>query len=299
MHRGDDNSVTNKLKEKELKVAEGIARVLIHDLSVQVRKAMAQELMVCSTLPSDIIERIATDVESVAAPFLKVSDAFTEQHLVDLISVVDEFARISIAQRKSVSGAISIALIEFSSDETITVLLRNDGAEINQAVCDKMLERYDGKHSNMEMLVSRIDLPSGLAKNLAKKLASSYIETIDENYMSSGSISDHIGNWANNDPTNNIMGSKDVKEVEQYVKKLRSLGRLTPEIILNSLTYGNKFFFEAAMTILTDSNNLNISRLITHGGLDGLQGLLYKAKIPNAYLKRFSSVLGVVYRRTK
>lgn len=286
----------NAAKDHELKVAENIARVLIKDLSLKVRVGMAQKLLVCPTLPTDIVQKIATDVEAVASPFLEVSSAFSEAHLSRLIPIIQEYARVSVAKRKHVPSSVGVALINFSSDDTVTVLMQNKGAEINKEVCDKMVDRYEGAHPNMEMLANRIDLPEELAKELMAKLSSSYIDTIDENYISKGSISDHLGNWINEDPRGNIMGSRNIKEIESYVQKLHKLGRLTPEIILNSLTHGNKMFFEVSMAILTGTNTESVNRLITRGGLVGLEGLLYKAKISKLYLKRFSSVLEIVYR---
>ncbi len=297
IHRNRGVGSEKPAHDKELRVAENIARVLLKDLSLKVRRGLVQELLVCPTLPNDIVQNIAIDVEEVAAPFLKVSTAFTEEHLEQLVPIVEEFARVSIAKRNFVSGRVGVALIEFSSDETITVLMHNTGAEMNNDVCNKMADRYEGSHQNMEMLASRIDLPKDLADELMKKLSSNYMAAIDDNYLSVGAISDHLGCWASYDPASNIMASRNVEEVEAYVAKLHGLGRLTPEIILNSLRHGNKLFFEVSIAVLTGSSIVNIHRLITHGGLAGLERLLIKAEIPKSYLKKFSSALDTVYRR--
>jgi len=139
-------------KEAEVRIAENIARILLNDLSQGVRETISEELRGCKTISQEIAHRIAIDVEAVASPFLETSIAFTEEHLALLVPIVKEFARVSIAKRKHVSQQVGAALVEFSNDDTVTVLMQNKGMEMGKQVCDKMAERYESSHPNMEKI---------------------------------------------------------------------------------------------------------------------------------------------------
>lgn len=290
--------ICNGSQEKEIKVAESIARVLLNDLSQEVRETLSFELRNCPSLSQAIAHKIAIDVENVAGPFLEISKAFTDEHLEKLIPIVKEFARMSIAKREHVSEGVGVVLVEFSSDETVTVLMQNTGAEMGKKMCDKMVERYEGSHPNMEMLATRIDLPAELVQELKQKISSNYMATIDDQYFTTGSITDHLNYWVNDPDINRLMGSRDQKKIEEQVTKLNKIGLLTPTVILSNLQHGNTLFFEVSMTVLTDASPENIHRLMSHGGIVGIDRLLLRANIPKAYWKQFRSELNKAYRKT-
>ena len=70
--------LTADQSDAERKGVEDAARVLVDDVSTQVREVLAFELRKCTILSHDIAEKIAKDIEQVAAPFLSLTTVFSD-----------------------------------------------------------------------------------------------------------------------------------------------------------------------------------------------------------------------------
>lgn len=267
--------------DKERRVAENIARVLLNDISIEVRKSLAFEIRNCATIPADIAQKIALDVEMVSGPFLEASNALTDELLIELIPVVEEYSRISIAKRNFVSEKVGMTLVEFAHDATVTILLRNEGAQMGSEIFNCITKRYEHDHPNLKMLARRIDLPPELAEKLKYNIKSRLSKIVTEKYSVELAVDEDL----------------TLEETEAKVRKAHALGRLTPELILDSLKKGNIDFFEISLALLSHSQLDNVQTIIKGSGPAGLEKLLKKAEISRAYLRMFLSGVEKAYKK--
>src|SRR3954471_24914785 len=76
-----------RLSDKERELAEAIFRVMMKDVEVMVREALARNLKENPDLPKDVALSLAKDVESVALPMLQFSTVLSDSDLIEIVRV--------------------------------------------------------------------------------------------------------------------------------------------------------------------------------------------------------------------
>lgn len=90
--------LTHDTSAEEQKVAEDIARVLLSDVEISVRQALVREIGDSEKISEDLAKAIAMDVETVAGPFLEVTKALSDEAMIELIPIIEEFSRAEIGR---------------------------------------------------------------------------------------------------------------------------------------------------------------------------------------------------------
>ena len=146
-----------------------VLETLMRDSSVRVRRSLAEAIGHMFHVPHDIAAGLARDPERrVAAPILRHSPVLTDDDLVDIVRHgAADWAHQAIAARDNVSERVSTALVNAGADATVTRLLRNQSAEIDDPALEKIVARAPGVEAWHEPLVKRPRLPPGIARKIA------------------------------------------------------------------------------------------------------------------------------------
>jgi len=146
-----------------------VLETLMRDSSVRVRRSLAEAIGHMFHVPHDIAAGLARDPERrVAAPVLRHSPVLTDDDLVDIVQHgAADWAHQAIAARDNVSERVSTALVNAGADATVTRLLRNQSAEIDEPALEKIVARAPGVEAWHEPLVKRPRLPLGIARKIA------------------------------------------------------------------------------------------------------------------------------------
>ena len=102
---------SGELSDAEREIALDIISILAKDAAEQVRAAMVDHLRHCDFLPEDTASLIANDIESIAIPFIEVSQVLSDADLLALIETGERPRQLAVARRPSVSPEISSTLI--------------------------------------------------------------------------------------------------------------------------------------------------------------------------------------------
>jgi uncharacterized protein (DUF2336 family) len=155
-----------KLTEREMAHVFNILRALVGDVEMHVRKTLAEHLSERDDPPHDLIMALANDSIEVAFPILARNNVLQDQDLIQLITEHTREHRLPISQRKSVSPAISEALVRTNDTVVIASLLRNDGAEFSTELLEELVEASRDVGAFREPLVRRQDLTPDLAQRM-------------------------------------------------------------------------------------------------------------------------------------
>jgi uncharacterized protein (DUF2336 family) len=91
--------------------------------------------------PKRIIDRLAHDIDEVAAPILEYSPFLSDADLVEIISSAQaRFTLTAIARRKPLSANVSEAIAMALGIPAVSALLVNSSAQIRQQTLDKIIE---------------------------------------------------------------------------------------------------------------------------------------------------------------
>lgn len=283
------------LSERERSVATDIFRLLIKDAEVRVREALSREVKECNALPHDIAVALANDVDKVALPILAYSDVLTDEDLIGIIESSGSRKQQAIATRKTVSSAVSEALIEHGDEDVVHLLISNHGAELPEESLQRLIDQYGERERLHGPLSARPTLPVSVAERLVTLVSENLREHILRNHPLPPAVVSDLVVASRERATISLLGSgaSDASAAE-LVRSLKDKGRLTPSIILRALCLGDLLFCEAALAELSNISLHNAQTLIHDSGRLGLKGIYAKAGLPQSLFPAFRVAVDVV-----
>ncbi len=284
------------LSDSERRIAEDIFRMMAQDAEERVREALAKNLKDAPNLPPDVAKSLAADVsDKVALPVLQFSPALDDSDLIEILKTAGDARQEAIAERPTVSQAVSEAIIDTGNEAAVAKLVGNNGAEISDESLTKVADAYADSTLVQDPLVHREQLPVTVAERLVAKVSDSLKEYLVTHHDLPPEVATDLVLQSRERATIGLLssGAEDA-DVEQLVRQLWDHGRLTPSIILRALCVGDVSFFEAAMATLAGVPLVNARTLVHDDGELGLKSLYGKAGLPPALYPAFRSAMDLV-----
>lgn len=152
---------------------------LAQDQMVRVRQILSEAIKDVIDAPSDVIRRLARDVEVVATPVLEYSPVLQDEDLLDIIAAGPTTATLSaISRRQRLCADVSDAIAETDDSLAIADLLRNTSAQIREETLDHLIEAAPERLEWHEPLVRRPGLHRTAANRLAEFVADRWLKVL-------------------------------------------------------------------------------------------------------------------------
>lgn len=274
LHRSED--------QEERAVIENVARMLAQDVATQVREALAFELRTCPYLPHDLAAKIASDVEDVAGPFLASTMVFSDSQLAGLVPHLEEHAHVTIARRKDVGESTCEALVTFGSEKSVSFLVRNEHAPLNERILSKVVKRFPERRSLMDQMSARPELPLSIVSELIDKVSDKYRSLLEGQYGLTSDVSDNLMRTAASKTVWDMIENASDKQIHNYVGDLRAQKRLSVDLMLDMAERGSLPFLESTLAYRSGLT-LSTAKEMLHSNDSGLfVGLMKQADISKA-----------------
>ncbi|HLI13425.1 MAG TPA: DUF2336 domain-containing protein [Alphaproteobacteria bacterium] len=281
------------LNPRERRLAEDIFRVLVRDVEMQVRQALAEQLKESRLLPHDIALALARDVHSVSLPMLECSEVLTDEDLVEIVRSQDGPKQVAVARRRRVSPPVAGALVDSDNSDAVAELIANEGAELDESLLHKVLDNYGERAGIQERMTGRYALPP----TVADRLVTAVSERLRSHLMSQQELpEDAVSDLVQFSRERAILGivwGAGSADLERFMRRLHTRGRLTPTLLLRAICMGDRLFFETGMAVRANVPIRNAAALIYEGGRRGFEGLYEKAKMPPDLLRAFIIAVNV------
>lgn len=259
------------LTERERALMFSILRQMIHDAEMSVRRAVSAQLAERDDAPRDLVQRLANDEIEVAYPILTKC---TVLHDTDLIEVIQQRTlehQMAIAIRQSVSEAVSGALVQTGHKDVITTLLENSNAKISDATMEYLVDEAKRVDTFQEPMLRRHDLDSRLAKRMFMWVSAALRQYILENSgLSQTDIDDLVEKVALEEVEAVTSPDRPKRKSETLAAELDTSGKVTPELLVQSLSEGEVGLFMAMFRRFTGLRELLVMRLVFEAGGEGL-----------------------------
>lgn len=286
-----DNS---RLSEKELLLAQDLARVMARDVALAVRAALSEGLRRATRVPHDVALRLASDVEAVAVPMLTDSLVLTDDDLIAIVRQGSATKQEAIAGRRDVAESVSEALIEVAPESAVTVLLGNATARVGERGLGTAIARFADSRSVTETMARREQLPVAVAERLVTLVSDQLREYLVSHHDLSPAIATDIVLQTRERTIVNLALGSPGDELERLVAQMHQHGRLTPTLILRSLCMGDLAFFETSLAELARVPVANARMLINDAGENGMLAIWDRARLPANLLPVVRTALGVL-----
>ncbi|MBM3564763.1 MAG: DUF2336 domain-containing protein, partial [Alphaproteobacteria bacterium] len=330
--RDADESVRGGLAAKIARIAPGLTapeqdrirkmayeavEILARDQATRVRHVLAEALKDIADAPAPVIRRLAEDAELIVCePILSFSPVLTDEDLIEIIAgnpVVG--ARAAIARRGNLREKVSDAIAASDDIAAIAALLGNRSAQIREETLDRIVDRAADIESWHQPLVDRPVLPRKAAARIARFVADSLIDQLQERQDLSGDVLEEIravvrrrideGDLPQPGPDGKLAGGKkpgDDKRTEDEsiadplgrARALHKQGRLDEETVAAAARGGNRAFAAAALAVRASLDPAIADKAFQERSAKGLTALTWKAGFSARLAELIQSKLGAI-----
>lgn len=290
LHRSND--------QDQREVIENVARALAQDVALAVREALAFELRDCAYLPHDLAAKIATDVESVSSPFLAATPVFSDNQLSGLIPHLEEHAHVAIAKRASPGETTCEALVTFGSEKSVSYLVRNEKARLNEHVLSSIVKRFPERRTLMDQVSARPDLPLSVVNSIIDKVSDTYRCLLEGHYGVTGEVAEELMRSSASKAMWVRIKNASESQVHAYVGDMRAQNRLTVDLMLDMAEKGSIAFLESTLAFRSGFT-LSATKDMLHAGDSELfVALMKKATVSKAEAHAVLGILKVAREKT-
>lgn len=272
------------LTETEKRLALDILRAFAADAETEVRAAVAWQIHNSPILTSDLAERLVRDVAQVAVPILKYVDGLPEALLLEVVAERDAQKQLAIAGRRSVSAAVSAALVETGNVLTVVHLLRNRGAAVKETTLERAAERFGQFRLVADSVAARPEITLAMVERMIALVSEDVRQQLIQDHNIEPSLAKRLAEGGREAATLRLLQplllSPD--DAEMVARHLFRQGRLTPQVLFRALCAGDLELFVAGMAARANIASQAASILAWDDGVLGLHCLLDAAAVPPA-----------------
>lgn len=280
--------------EAETALYGSVLSDLTDAMELAVRAELAERFAAAPDAPRQLIRRLANDeAEDVAHPVLRASPVLTEADLIQVIQSRGQGHMRAVSQRASLSEAVSDAIIERGDDETLGVLLGNDGAQLSRAACETAVERARVNPALHAPTVERASLPPDLLNEMYFEVEARLRQRILEQNarMDPALLESALAAGRTRVATDDGALPPDYAESLAYVQELSVAGQLTPPVLARFLRSGSRTSFLIALSQLADIDFHTARQIIDRRELDALAVVCKAADLDRALFLTYAVVL--------
>jgi hypothetical protein len=162
--------IAGRYCEDEIATFGDVIGRLADEIETVARAQLSERLASIEYAPASVIRKLAFDDEiAVAGPVLRESEQLDDEALVENASTKSQDHLLAIAQRRSLSEAVTEVLASRGSRDVANAVARNEGARFSGAGFLHMVTRAENDSILAENLGQRRDIPRHLFQQLIAK----------------------------------------------------------------------------------------------------------------------------------
>jgi uncharacterized protein (DUF2336 family) len=284
-------NVSNSAPEMEL--FDTVLTQLSADMEEVVRAELSSRFADASVAPRRLIFTLANDSIDVAEPVLTRSPLLTEDDLLEVVKTKGQGHLRAVSQRNEVTEAVSDVIVDRGDDQTLGVLLRNDGARLSRGASEAAVERATKNPELHAAVIERKNLPPDLLNEMYFVAEGRLRQRIlEENAKLDPAVLEEALNAGRKRvaATDGAL-PPDYDQAEAYVNALRDAGELTPRVLARFLRSGGMTHFLVALAQLAELDFHTAKRIVEKRELDALAIVCKAADLDRALFLTYAVVL--------
>lgn len=147
-------------------IATAVLELLVRDLAVEVRQALASTVATSTRLPAQVARQLAGDAIEVADPILQRSPVLSDEDLVRVVRTNAMQYALAVAGREQISELVSDALVDTGHAEVVARLVDNAGASISQSTMQRVVQDFRDNEQIHARVIKRPELPFELVEQM-------------------------------------------------------------------------------------------------------------------------------------
>lgn len=280
------------LTDDERAEAHRIVRILARDAAEQVRRALAVTLKASPLVPRDVANRLARDIESIAAPLLSFSPVFTDEDLAEIVRVGGPVRQGAVARRPTLTEEVTGAIAEFGAPEAVRTAAENEGAAFTEKALKTAIDRFEASESVLEAIALRGALPASISERLITLVTGELRERLISAHDVAPETALAVAIGARERASLDLVEqAARAADLPAFVAHLRRGQRLTASLLLRGLAHGHMSFFEWGLAELSGVPHHRTWLMVHDAGELGLKAIYERAGLPARLLPAFRAAV--------
>ncbi len=278
------------LSVPEAQAFDGVFCTLAEDMEMDIRAELAERFADARIAPATLAARLARDCIEVALPILANANLLTEADLIEVARTQGQPHLRVVSARPGLTEAVSDVIVERGDDETLGVLVGNDGAALSRWASETVVERAAANPALQAAVVRRSSLPldllnemyfvveGRLREHILARNASADPQMVEEALAAARS---RLAARADTAPD-------DLAEAEAEIDKLACRHRLTPPTLLGFLRSSQRTHFTTGLARLAEVEAATVRTIMDRCDLDALAVVCKAAELDKSMFLTFA-----------
>jgi len=249
------------------------------DEVLKIRKALAETLKDHAHTPPSVALQLAKDLErEVSEPILRFCTALSDGALIDILQTHPApWAAEAIARRKTLSGAVSEAVIGTGNRKAGKYLLENSGALITPALLENIIVRAREYPEWHRPLVTHAALTPLMAEKLAAYVDKSVRKVLMERSDLDAGTIDKISKIMKRRVRHQGEGEQIADDPVERARKLFDSGNMTEEFLSDAIAMRDTRFVMATLALMVKTDIATIEKVFDVRAPKSICAICWKA----------------------
>jgi uncharacterized protein (DUF2336 family) len=257
----------------EMALFDDVLTQLAGEMEAAVRAELADRIAPAAGAPVKLVHSLAADEAiEVARPILEGSRTLTDEDLLAVARGRSQEHLKAISRRETVSVAVTEAIVKRADDETLGVLIRNDGAALSRQAHETVVDRAGANPDLHAAVVNRSSLPMDLLNEMYFVVEAQLRQKIlDRNAeMDPAELDAALAVGRNRLAASDGALPPDFEEAERDVRSLVARKALTPKALASMLRNRESTRFMVALAELAGIDFHTARLILERRELDAL-----------------------------
>jgi uncharacterized protein (DUF2336 family) len=218
----------SRYSEEQVALFDDVILRLAAEIESKARAKLARRLAPVGNAPAKVIRSLAFDDDStVAVPVLIESTRLDDDDLVATARTKSQDHLNAIAQRQTLSTAVTDVLVDRGDHQVVRAVAKNAGARFSDAGFGKLVARANGDETLALRLGVRRDIPRHHFLKIIETASATVCAKLEAaNPQSAGAVHDAIAEIAGKLRSDLRNASQDHASARAQVERLHQIGRL-------------------------------------------------------------------------
>lgn len=265
-------ATTDLRTDREAELFDDILCSIAQEMPAEALVSLSRRFATASDAPQELVKRLAQDTIEVAEPVLKRSRQLSDEDLIGIVLARSQDHIRAVAVRSRVSSTVSDAIVQRGDDQTLGVLVANEGARLSRSALETVVDRARINPALQEGVVHRRDMPLDLLNELYFDVQQRLREAIlERNAAVDPAELDAALSRARGRLRHAAKAvSEDLRKAEQEVRALSAAGRLDGASLLAFHRGEKPHHFLAGLAEMTGLDYEAVRAILRNRDLDAL-----------------------------
>lgn len=279
---------------RESALIDDVLKLVAAEMQDEVLVELSETFADAPDAPVGLLRDLANHSFEIAGPVLMRSTALDDQTLLHVVNYQSQHHIKAVAQRETVSEAVSDAIVRFGDDHALDALIRNDGAKLSRTSMEAAVDRARRNSLLHEGVVRRADLPLDLLNEMYFVVESRLRAQILTRNSSVDPRTLDIALEKARERMRRVAGdlSAEAKNAMSFIQAKKNSGELSARLLVSLYREAKLTPFIYGLAEITSLEVATVSDLVERQDIDGLAMICRAANIERPLFVTLAVLIG-------